>query len=88
MDSLRVLTSFADKCLKHCKVYDKYQFERIGFFSIDPDTSKNKVSHISINILGKNIWLHTFSRLSSIKLLVLKKMQENSGEYLLFQMFF
>ena len=26
------------------KVYDKFQFERIGFFSVDPDTKPNKVS--------------------------------------------
>lgn len=29
---------------KTAKVYDKFQFERIGFFSVDPDTKPNKVS--------------------------------------------
>lgn len=29
---------------KTAKIYDKFQFERIGFFSVDPDTKSNKVS--------------------------------------------
>lgn len=29
---------------KTAKIYDKFQFERIGFFSVDPDTKPNKVS--------------------------------------------
>lgn len=38
MDSLKVLKSFADKAIKSAKVYDKFQFERNGFFSVDPDS--------------------------------------------------
>lgn len=38
-DSLRVLKSYVDKAIKSAKVYDKFQFERIGFFSVDPDSS-------------------------------------------------
>lgn len=37
-DSLKVLKSYADKAIKSAKVYDKFQFERIGFFSVDPDS--------------------------------------------------
>jgi glutaminyl-tRNA synthetase len=37
-DSLKVLKSYADKSLSSAKVYDKFQFERIGFFSVDPDS--------------------------------------------------
>jgi len=29
---------------KTAKVYDKFQFERIGFFSVDPDTKPRKVN--------------------------------------------
>ncbi|KAJ8933092.1 hypothetical protein NQ314_014220 [Rhamnusium bicolor] len=43
LNSLEILKSLADKSL-HGKIYDKFQFERIGFFSVDPDTSNNKVS--------------------------------------------
>lgn len=42
MDSLTVLKSFVDQSLKVAKVYDKFQFERIGFFSVDPDTKDQK----------------------------------------------
>lgn len=42
-DSLRVLNSYADKAIKSAKVYDKFQFERIGFFSVDPDSSEGKL---------------------------------------------
>ncbi|XP_065365523.1 probable glutamine--tRNA ligase [Calliphora vicina] len=42
-DSKTVLQSYADRSLLECKVYDKFQFERIGFFSVDPDTTKEKV---------------------------------------------
>lgn len=42
-DSKTVLQSFADRSLATCKIYDKFQFERIGFFSVDPDTTKDKI---------------------------------------------
>ncbi|XP_066256196.1 probable glutamine--tRNA ligase isoform X1 [Euwallacea similis] len=42
-NSLQVLRSFADKSLKNAKILDRFQFERTGFFSIDPDTSGNKI---------------------------------------------
>ncbi|XP_018321303.1 probable glutamine--tRNA ligase [Agrilus planipennis] len=38
LDSLTVLESLADKSLMSSKIYDKFQFERVGFFSVDPDT--------------------------------------------------
>lgn len=45
LDSLRILHSLADKSIRTAKVYDKFQFERIGFFSVDPDTTTaNKVN--------------------------------------------
>ncbi|KPJ16945.1 putative glutaminyl-tRNA synthetase [Papilio machaon] len=42
-DTLKVVTAFADQDLASVKVYDKFQFERIGFFSVDPDTTKDKI---------------------------------------------
>lgn len=42
-NSETVLQSYADRSLADCKVYDKFQFERIGFFSVDPDTTKEKI---------------------------------------------
>ncbi|XP_022829459.1 probable glutamine--tRNA ligase [Spodoptera litura] len=40
-DSLRVVKAYADASLATAKVYDKFQFERIGFFSVDPDSTSN-----------------------------------------------
>ncbi|EDW51188.1 probable glutamine--tRNA ligase [Drosophila sechellia] len=41
--SISVVVAFADRALNQAKVYDKFQFERIGFFSVDPDTSANHI---------------------------------------------
>ncbi|XP_076264536.1 glutaminyl-tRNA synthetase [Rhynchophorus ferrugineus] len=42
-NSLEILESYADKSLNKASVLDRFQFERIGFFSIDPDTNKSKI---------------------------------------------
>lgn len=42
-DSLTVLNSYVDAAIKKCKVYDKFQFERVGFFSVDPDTNAERL---------------------------------------------
>lgn len=50
-DSLKILKSFADKVIKNAKVYDKFQFERIGFFSVDPDsTSEHLVFNRTVSL--------------------------------------
>ena len=44
-DSLTVIPdALVEQTVKQATVYDKFQFERIGFFSVDPDSSKDKVS--------------------------------------------
>jgi glutaminyl-tRNA synthetase len=51
-NSLTVLnTALADKHLSGAKVFEKFQFERSGFFSVDPDTT----------VLGKLIFNRTVS---------------------------
>ncbi|KAJ8922323.1 hypothetical protein NQ315_004266 [Exocentrus adspersus] len=42
-NSLKVVKSFADKSISSAKVFDKFQFERIGFFSVDPDSNVDKL---------------------------------------------
>lgn len=37
-DSLKIVTAYADASVMNAKIYDKYQFERIGYFSADPDS--------------------------------------------------
>ncbi|XP_022920273.2 probable glutamine--tRNA ligase [Onthophagus taurus] len=43
LDSLRIIKSYADKYLASVQIYDKFQFERLGFFSVDPDTTPAKI---------------------------------------------
>nr|CAG4651602.1 EOG090X01EL [Triops cancriformis] len=42
-DSLTVVQALADKSISKAKVWDKFQFERIGFFSVDPDTTSERL---------------------------------------------
>lgn len=37
------MQAVADKSISNAKVYDKFQFERVGYFSVDPDSTKDKV---------------------------------------------
>ena len=41
-DSRAVITALVDGGLR-AKVYDKFQFERVGFFSVDPDATGEKL---------------------------------------------
>uniref|UniRef100_A0A182N8V6 Probable glutamine--tRNA ligase n=1 Tax=Anopheles dirus TaxID=7168 RepID=A0A182N8V6_9DIPT len=42
-DTIRTVTGYVDAHVTKSKVYDKYQFERIGYFSVDPDSSEGKL---------------------------------------------
>ena len=43
-DSMRAIpNALADRSLAGAKVYDKFQFERVGFFSVDPDSTAERV---------------------------------------------
>lgn len=42
-NSLSIVDAVSDKSIVGAKVYDKFQFERVGFFSVDPDSTKDKV---------------------------------------------
>lgn len=43
-DSLRIIPdALVDVSVIGAKVFDKYQFERNGYFSVDPDTRDDKV---------------------------------------------
>ncbi|KDR12338.1 probable glutamine--tRNA ligase [Zootermopsis nevadensis] len=41
--SLEVVQAYGDVSLKNAPVYRKFQFERIGFFSVDPDSTNKKM---------------------------------------------
>ncbi|XP_056380755.1 glutamine--tRNA ligase [Hyla sarda] len=43
-DSLTVISdALVDQSVKSCKALDKFQFERLGYFSVDPDTTQVKI---------------------------------------------
>ncbi|CAM3272619.1 glutamine--tRNA ligase/YqeY domain fusion protein [Empedobacter stercoris] len=42
-NSLTVKNGFAEPALKNAKVEDKFQFQRIGYFALDRDSSENKL---------------------------------------------
>lgn len=42
-DSLKIVKCFAEPNFTNAKKLDKYQFERIGYFCVDPDSSKEKL---------------------------------------------
>lgn len=44
LESLKVIQSYVDKSLQNVASFDKFQFERMGFFSVDPDSAACKVS--------------------------------------------
>lgn len=51
-DSLTVIPSaFIDTSVAGAKVYDRFQFERNGYFSVDPDSTKDKVSWFCVSLL-------------------------------------
>jgi glutaminyl-tRNA synthetase len=41
--SLKVITGFVEPAARESKVNEKFQFERIGYFSVDPDTTTGKL---------------------------------------------
>lgn len=50
-NTLEVRRGLADKYLLGSKLYDKFQFERIGFFCVDKDTSKdNLVFNLTVGL--------------------------------------
>ena len=41
--SLELITGFAEPSLKDVRPGENYQFQRLGYFVVDPDTSKEKI---------------------------------------------
>jgi len=42
-NSLVIKKAFAEEYVKNVKPFEHYQFERIGYFVVDPDTTENKI---------------------------------------------
>jgi glutaminyl-tRNA synthetase len=42
-DSLKVITGYVEPSLKTAKPMDQFQFQRLGYFNVDPDTTPEKL---------------------------------------------
>jgi len=42
-DSLKIVQGFAEPALKNAQVGDKYQFQRLGYFAVDNDSTSDKL---------------------------------------------
>ncbi|TFH27981.1 MAG: glutamine--tRNA ligase/YqeY domain fusion protein [Bacteroidia bacterium] len=42
-DSLKVITGYVEPSLKNAKVLDHFQFQRLGYFNVDPDSTPEKL---------------------------------------------
>jgi len=42
-DSLKVITAYVEPSLKSAKAMDHFQFQRLGYFNVDPDTTPEKL---------------------------------------------
>ncbi|MCX7953776.1 MAG: glutamine--tRNA ligase/YqeY domain fusion protein [Bacteroidales bacterium] len=42
-NSLTIVTGYVEEYVKNVKPYEHYQFERIGYFVVDPDTTSDKI---------------------------------------------
>ena len=42
-DSLKVIKGFLEPSLKNAKVEDRVQFQRLGYFCVDPDSTSEKL---------------------------------------------
>jgi glutaminyl-tRNA synthetase len=54
-DSLKVVTAYAEASVKNAKPGERFQFERLGYFCVDPDTNN---SHLVFNrtVALKDTW--------------------------------
>ena len=42
-DSLKVITGYLEPSLRYAKIEDRFQFQRLGYFCVDPDTSSDRL---------------------------------------------
>lgn len=40
-----ISNAYVDTSVKGAKTLDKFQFERVGYFSVDPDSTEDKVQN-------------------------------------------
>lgn len=53
-----ISSAFVDISVKGAKVLDKFQFERVGYFSVDPDSTEDKVQEDKKNFKHCFIYIY------------------------------
>ena len=60
-DSLKTVTGFIEPFIKDSKPEDKFQFERLGYYCIDPDSEEDKLV-INRTVTLKDTWTRISER--------------------------
>lgn len=55
-----ISNAYVDTSVKGAKTFDKFQFERVGYFSVDPDSTEDKVQIYNYIYLYLIIFFHIF----------------------------
>jgi len=59
-NSLQIKTCFVEKCLNDAKIGEIYQFERLGYFYVDPDSTTNS-NVFNRTVTLKDSWQKTMN---------------------------
>jgi len=57
-DSLKVITAYAEKSVTNARSCDRFQFERLGYFCVDPDSTSGKLV-FNRTVALKDTWAKT-----------------------------
>ena len=60
-DSLKVITAFAETSVKTATAGDKFQFERLGYFCVDPDTTNSNIV-FNRTVALKDTWTKSIAK--------------------------
>ena len=55
-DSLKVIRAFGEPSLENVKSGEKYQFQRLGYFAVDPDTEEKGIPVFNRTVTLKDTW--------------------------------
>lgn len=75
-ESLKIVQAFAEPSLKEAKTEDKFQFQRIGYFTVDKDSTPGKL------VFNRTVGLKdTWSEKGNIDSKTLEKIEREIGSY-------
>ena len=53
------MDALVEECLKSSREGSRFQFERVGYFSVDPDSTQDKASMVTCDALHYCFYAHT-----------------------------